>query len=105
MPESQPEMSSVTASPTTGGVTVDRPNGSTVYRGWIALFLAAFLLYAATASRGTQWQDSGYHILRIVTGESFNPLGLTLSHPLHHWLGRLVMIPGILEPCFANLAE
>ena len=33
---------------------------------WSAVFLAAFAVYAATANRGAQWQDSGYHILRVV---------------------------------------
>lgn len=69
--------------------------------GWSAVFVACFILYGLTANRGTQWQDSGYHILRISTGHLLNPLGLALSHPLHYWLGRLAVAPGILEPCFA----
>lgn len=69
--------------------------------GWFACFVLAAILYGATASRGAQWQDSGYHILRVVTHEVVNPLGLALSHPLHHWLGRFVVWLGGVEPCFA----
>ena len=58
-------------------------------------------LYAVTCSRSIQWQDSGYHILRVVTGEVVNPLGLALSHPLHHWLGRAFVYLLPLEPAFA----
>jgi hypothetical protein len=66
--------------------------------GWLALFLACLLLYGLTANRGAQWQDSGFHILRIATGEVLNPRGLALCHPLHHWLGRLAILPGVGEP-------
>ncbi|MFQ5492447.1 MAG: protein O-mannosyl-transferase family, partial [Phycisphaerae bacterium] len=45
--------------------------------------------------------DPGYHILRVVTGEVINPLGLALTHPLHHWLGRLAVRPGWGEPAYA----
>jgi hypothetical protein len=70
-------------------------------QGWLAVFLATSVLYVVTANRGAQWQDSGFHILRVVTGESVNPLGLALSHPLHHWLGRLAVGTNLFEPCFA----
>ncbi len=72
-----------------------------VWRGWLVVFLLAFLLYATTANRGAQWQDSGGHILQIVNGELLNPRGLALTHPLHHWLGRLVVSANLFEPCFA----
>jgi len=68
---------------------------------WCGVFLTALVLYAATANRGAQWQDSGYHILRIVTEQPLNPLGLALSHPLHHWLGRFAVSLNLLEPCLA----
>lgn len=71
------------------------------WRDWLAVFGAALILYALTANRGAQWQDSGQHILRIVTGESIHPLGLALSHPLHHWIGRAVASLPQIEPCFA----
>ena len=69
--------------------------------GWLVCFAAALSLYALTANRGPQWQDSGDHILRIVTGESINPLGLALTHPLHHWLCRFAAALNLLEPAFA----
>ena len=71
------------------------------WRGWLAFFLVFVVLYASTASRGLQWQDSGLHIWRIVTGELLHPLGLALSHPLHHWIGRFVVTFDLIEPCFA----
>jgi hypothetical protein len=52
------------------------------------VFLAGFgLLYSLTAARTIQWQDSGQFVLRIVSGQLHNELGLALSHPLHYWLG------------------
>lgn len=73
----------------------------TVCVAWFALFIASLALYAATANRGAQWQDSGNHILRVVTRQSVNPLGLALSHPLHHWLGRFAVSFNLFQPCFA----
>jgi len=69
---------------------------------WLAVFVGAFALYAATANRGIQWQDSGLHIVRILEHQPENPLGLALSHPLHHWLGRIsvALFGGMIEPCF-----
>ena len=81
--------------------TAEEPVPLASLRAWLAVFLPAVVLYGATASRGAQWQDSGFHVLRVVTGEPLNPLGLALSHPLHHWLGRLAVAQDLLEPCFA----
>ncbi|MBU0639583.1 MAG: DUF2723 domain-containing protein [Planctomycetes bacterium] len=53
--------------------------------------LATLLLYAATGAPGVQWQDSGIHQYRIVSGVLENPYGLALSHPLHYWLGRAAL--------------
>ena len=68
---------------------------------WLLVTAAAFSLYTLTANRGAQWQDCGLFILNIVQGELVNPLGLALTHPLHYWLGRLAIWPGVLEPSFA----
>lgn len=69
--------------------------------GWLVAFAAALALYASTASRGPQWQDFGVYMMRIITGELDNPRGLALTHPLHHWLGRLVVLPGWSNPAYA----
>ncbi len=53
--------------------------------------LAALILFFATASPGVEWQDSGFHQYRIITGQLASPLGLAVSHPLHYHLGRLVV--------------
>lgn len=71
------------------------------FAGWLLVFFASLCLYAATANRGAQWQDSGEFILRITTGDLLGRLGLALSHPLHYWIGRAVIAPGLLEPAFA----
>lgn len=71
------------------------------FAGWLLVFLASLCLYAATANRGAQWQDSGEFILRITTGDLLGRLGLALSHPLHYWIGRAVIAPRLLEPAFA----
>jgi hypothetical protein len=60
--------------------------------------LATFALYAATGSRGVEWQDPGIHQYRILTGLVESPVGLALSHPLHHWLGRLVLQVPLGDP-------
>ncbi len=51
----------------------------------------ATLLYVLTCAPSLEWQDSGMHQYRILTGQVENPLGLALSHPLHHWIGRAVV--------------
>lgn len=73
-----------------------------VYQGWLAVFLITLAVYAATANRGAQWQDSGAYILSITTGELKNPLGLALTHPLHYGLGRLALqLLSFVEPSAA----
>ncbi len=81
-------------------IPADGTVASPVY-GWVIIFCLALTLYAVTCSRAIQWQDSGHHILRVVTGEVVNPLGLALSHPLHHYLGRAFVYVLPLEPAFA----
>ncbi|MFN0135405.1 MAG: protein O-mannosyl-transferase family [Phycisphaerae bacterium] len=65
------------------------------------MFLIALALYLLTADRGPQWQDSGWQQLRIVSGEINHPLGLALTHPLHFYLGRFVLLLPIPEPALA----
>jgi len=76
------------------------PNSSALL-GWLLVFGVSLSLYAATANRGAQWQDSGFLILSIVTGQLVRPLGLALTHPLHYWLGRLAIWPAVCEPSLA----
>ena len=71
------------------------------WRSWLAVFAGAAVLYALTARRGAQWQDSGMHILRAVTGDLYGAYGLALVHPLHHWLARLAAAMDFVEPSFA----
>jgi hypothetical protein len=68
---------------------------------WLAAFGAALLLYAATADRGVQWQDSGWQQLRVITGCIEHPLGLALTHPLQYYLGRAAVRLLPVEPAFA----
>lgn len=56
--------------------------------GWLGVAGLALLIYSLTASRTIQWQDFGQFVVRIVTGELYNELGLALAHPLHFWLGQ-----------------
>ncbi len=65
------------------------------------VFLAALMLYIATANRGVQWQDSGWQQWRIVSGQWEHPYGLALVHPLQYWLGRVAIRLSFLEPAFA----
>ena len=90
---------SVTRSPSPPAA--DSHSSASPWPGWLIVCVVSFVLYASTASRGIQWQDSGAHILRIVTAEPVNPRGLALSHPLHHWLGRLAVLPDLLDSCLA----
>lgn len=79
-----------------------RPNTRAV-RVWCGSCAVALVLYAATANRGPQSQDSGWQQLRIVTGHIEHQFGLPLCHPLHYYLGRLaVTLAGShLEPALA----
>lgn len=51
----------------------------------------AFLLYAFTGARTIQWQDSAQFTYRITSGTLWNEYGLAMVHPLHFWLGRLML--------------
>jgi len=62
--------------------------------------LLALLLYVATGSRGVEWQDSGTHQYRIITGQIGHPVGLALTPPLHYWLGRGILHLPIGEPAY-----
>lgn len=53
--------------------------------------IGALLLYVGTCSPGVEWQDSGVHQYRIVTGRLESTYGLALSHPLHYYLGRVAL--------------
>ncbi|HOB73115.1 MAG TPA: DUF2723 domain-containing protein [Phycisphaerae bacterium] len=81
----------------------DRPVSSArpILVGWILVFVSALALYALTANRGVQWQDSGDIALRIYRGDLTNPLGLALVHALHFWLGRFALAVSNVEPVFA----
>lgn len=68
---------------------------------WLAAFVVAFVLYAASAQRGMQSQDSGWQQYRIVSGQLEHPRGLALSHPIHFYLSRLAIKLWFGEPAFA----
>jgi hypothetical protein len=55
--------------------------------GYIAVFLVAAVLYAATCAPGAVWQDSGMYQYRIWHNDIEGNLGLALSHPLYHIIG------------------
>ncbi|HSW44925.1 MAG TPA: DUF2723 domain-containing protein [Phycisphaerae bacterium] len=76
-------------------------HGPSIPAGFLLVFAVSLAAYAITANRGPQWQDSGQFILAIYTKELVNPLGLALSHPLHHWLGRAMVRLGAFEPAHA----
>ena len=54
---------------------------------YIAVFLIAAGLYAATCAPGAVWQDSGMYQYRIWHSDIEGNLGLALSHPLYHIIG------------------
>ncbi len=64
----------------------------------VAAGLAALTLYAVTGARGAEWQDSGIHQYRILTGRLEHPAGLALVHPLHYWLGRMALAVPVGDP-------
>ena len=68
---------------------------------WLTVFALALALYAATADRGAEWQDSGWEQYRIITADIGHPLGLVLTHPLQHYLGRAAVRLLPIEPAFA----
>lgn len=57
----------------------------------LSLGLGSFLLYAFTGARTIQWQDSAQFTYRISSGTLWNEYGLAMVHPLHFWLGRLML--------------
>jgi len=54
---------------------------------YIAVLLAAAVLYVATCAPGPLWQDSGMYQYRIWHNDIEGKLGLALSHPLYHIIG------------------
>jgi len=57
---------------------------------YIAVLLAAAVLYAASCAPGPLWQDSGMYQYRIWHNDIEGRLGLALSHPLYHIIGIIV---------------
>jgi hypothetical protein len=97
----EPEMVQQPAEPATTIDLTGSGRPAFPWRTWLVVLVVPLLLYAATANRGAQWQDSGFHMLRAVTGVLTHPLGIALTHPLHHGLARIAaLLPGI-EPCLA----
>ncbi|MBN2445142.1 MAG: DUF2723 domain-containing protein [Phycisphaerae bacterium] len=87
-------------SDTTVTVAPAAPKGG-MLRVWLVAFGLALALYASTANRGVQWQDSGWQQWRIVSGHFENPLGLALTHPVQYFLGRCAINLPSVEPAFA----
>lgn len=77
------------------------PAGPSAIRAWLLVFLATVLLYALTANRTVQWQDSGWQQLRIYSDRIDHPFGLALVHPVQFHLGRLAMRILPVEPALA----
>ncbi len=83
----------------------DSARGMSARMGWLAVFAVTFALYAATANRGVHWGDSTHLMVRIANGEVVHHLGLALSHPLHHWLGRIAVLIGGPQPIAMTLVS
>ncbi len=84
--------------PVQSPLVVGPPTAEHAWVRWAVVFIFSLALYAATASRGVQWQDSGSRILRVYTGDLYGSLGLALSHPLHFWIARGAVAISPLEP-------
>ncbi len=69
---------------------------------WAIGFVAALVLYAGTANRGVQWQDSGWQQYRIASGTIEHARGLALTHPLQYYLGRIAIAVLPFEPAFCT---
>ncbi|MBW8042390.1 MAG: DUF2723 domain-containing protein [Planctomycetes bacterium] len=62
-------------------------DGNNLKVSYLAVLLAAVVLYAATCASGSLWQDSGVYQYRIWHNDIEGELGLALSHPLYHIIG------------------
>ena len=60
--------------------------GSNLLKSYIAVLLAAAVLYFATSAPGVVWQDSGVIQYRVWHNDIEGRLGLALSHPLYYIL-------------------
>ncbi len=65
-------------------------NSDNLKASYIAVLLAAAVLYVATCAPGPLWQDSGMYQYRIWHNDVEGRLGLALSHPLYHLIGIAV---------------
>ncbi len=78
-----------------------RNNTTPTAKAWFVVFCLAALLYLPTCARVIQWQDPGHFVLRVVSDDLRGELGLALSHPLHHWLGKAAVWALPVEPAWA----
>lgn len=62
-------------------------NSDNLKASYIAVLLAAAVLYVASCAPGPLWQDSGMYQYRIWHNDIEGRLGLALSHPLYHIIG------------------
>jgi len=65
---------------------------------YVAVLLAAGVLYAVTAGPDILWQDSGLVTIRAVRADLKGWLGLALSHPVYYLLVQPVVRCGLGEP-------
>jgi len=81
------------------GLETSTPKGNV--RVWLITFLIAFALYALTANKGPQWQDSGEQQIRMMEGRIEHMHGIALMHPVHFYLGRWAYLLLPIEAGFA----
>jgi hypothetical protein len=70
-----------------GPKPMQAPRGAALWRGYLAAFVLAALLFGLTTQRGVSWQDSGVFQWRLRTFDLTGRMGLALSHPLLVVLG------------------
>lgn len=79
----------------------ERKDTTPSIKAWFVVFFCAAALYLPTCARVIQWQDPGHFVMRIVSDDLRGELGLALSHPLHHWLGKAAVTILPIEPAWA----
>jgi hypothetical protein len=62
--------------------------------------LLALAVYVASVAPSVEWQDPGRHQYRYLVGQIEHPNGLALSHPVHFWIGQLVLQIPYGEPAW-----
>lgn len=73
---------------------------STLKRDYVAVLIAAGVLYGLTVAPGALWQDNGMAQVRVLKHDYVGVYGLALAHPLFYLLAQMFQFLPFTESAF-----